>query len=102
MRFGETRVETNRDQHLFEVQLYLNQLDPNAARVELYADGTNGGGPVRQEMERGLQLEGVPGGYTYRAQVSAARPVNDYTARVVPKYAGVAVPLESARILWQR
>ena len=28
---------------MFEVQVYLNDLDPNAVRVELYADGVNGG-----------------------------------------------------------
>ena len=52
MRFGEMKVETNGEQHVFEVQVYLTDLDPNAARVELYADGVDGGGPVRQEMER--------------------------------------------------
>ena len=30
------------------------------------------------------------------------RPARDYTARVIPQRSGVAVPLESARILWQR
>ena len=35
MRFGEMKVETNGEQHVFEVQIYLNDLDPNAARVEL-------------------------------------------------------------------
>jgi starch phosphorylase len=34
--------------------------------------------------------------------VSGTRPVADYTARVVPSCEGVAIPLEDARILWQR
>ena len=50
LRFGDLRVETNAGQHVFEVEIYLNDLDPNAVRVELYADGINGGDPVRQEM----------------------------------------------------
>jgi hypothetical protein len=41
-------------------------------------------------------------GSPYRAQVPAARPVTDYTPRVIPCYDGVAVPLEEARIQWQR
>ena len=45
LRFGDLRVETNADQHVFEVELSLNDLDPNAARVELYADGIDGGDP---------------------------------------------------------
>ena len=50
--FGEVKVETRGEQHVFEVQVYLNDLDPKAVRVELYADGVNGGAPVRQEMKR--------------------------------------------------
>jgi starch phosphorylase len=74
LRFGEVKVETNGEQHVFEVQVYLNDLDPNAVRVELYADGVNGGAPVRQEMKRVRQLAGASGGYVYSAAVSAARP----------------------------
>jgi starch phosphorylase len=102
LRFGEVKIETNAAQHVFEVVVYLNHLDPQAAQVELYADGIGGGGPVRQQMERVRQLAGTSGGYTYRAGVPAARPATDYTARVIPNYAGAAVPLEAGRILWQR
>ena len=42
------------------------------------------------------------GSFTYHAAVSATRPPRDYTARLIPRFAGVAVPLEDARILWQR
>ena len=41
-------------------------------------------------------------GYVYRAAGSAARQPADYTARVIPHCDGVAIPLEDARILWQR
>ena len=102
LRFGEVKVETDGEQHVFEVQVYLDDLDPKAVRVELYADGVNGGAPVRQEMKRVRQLAGASGGYVYSAAVSAARPPADYTARVIPHCDGVAIPLEDARILWQR
>jgi starch phosphorylase len=102
LRFGEMKVETDGERHVFEVQVYLNELDPKAVRVELYADGVGGAGPARQEMERIRQLANASGGYAYRARVPATRPATDYTARVIPDCAGVAVPLEAARILWQR
>jgi len=102
LHFGEVKVETRGEQHVFEVQVYLNDLDPKAVRVELYADGINGGSPVRQEMKRVRQPAGASGGCVYSAAVSAARPPADYTARVIPHCSGVAVPLEDARILWQR
>jgi starch phosphorylase len=99
---GEVKVETNGKQHVFEVQVYLNDLDPNAVRVELYADGVNGGGLVRQETKRARQLMGGTGGYAYRVPMSATRPATDCTVRVIPYRTGLAVPLEEARILWQR
>jgi glycogen phosphorylase len=101
LRFGEMKVASDEKKHAFEVQVYLNGLDPNAVRMELYADGANGAEPVRQEMMRGQQLVGA-NGYIYSAQVPAARPATDYTVRVIPHCSGVAVPLEVARILWQR
>jgi starch phosphorylase len=104
LHFGEVKVETRGKQHVFEAQVYLNDLDPKAVRVELYADGINGGSAVRQEMnpDSSGQLAGVSGGYVYSAAVSAARPPADYTARVIPHCDGVAIPLEDERILWQR
>jgi starch phosphorylase len=102
LHFGEVKVETKGKQHVFEIQVYLNDLDPKAVRVELYADGMNGGAPVRQEMKRVRQTAGASGGTIYSAAMSAARPPADYTARLIPHCDGVAIPLEDARILWQR
>ncbi len=102
LHFGEVKIETNGNHHGFKVQVYLNDLDPKAVRVELYADGVNGGGPVQQEMKRAGQLANTSGGYVYSAAVPAARPPSDYTARMIPHCDGVAVPLEDAHILWQR
>jgi len=101
LHFGAAKVETNAGQRVFEIQVYLHELDPAATRVELYADGVNGADVVRQEMERVGQLAGASQGCTYRTRVSAARPATDYTARLITSYTGVAVPLESLRILWQ-
>jgi len=102
LRFGDLKVETFGGQHVFEVQVDLDGLDPKAVRIELYANGVNGEAPVRQEMRRTRPLAGALGGYVYRAAVSTTRPASDYTARVVPYYEGVAAPLEAAQILWQR
>ena len=100
--FGEVKVQARGEQHVFEVQVCLNDLDPTAVRVELYADGVTGSVPVRQEMKLVRQLAGASGSYVYSVAVSAARPPADYTARVIPHCDGVAIPLEDARILWQR
>jgi glycogen phosphorylase len=102
LRFGEMKVETDGKLHDFEVQVYLNDIDPNAVRVELYAEGVKGNAPVRHEMTRRRELDGANNAYIYGARVSAALAASDYTARVIPHRTGIAVPLEFARILWQR
>ncbi len=102
VHFGEVKVEARGAQHMFEVELALGDLDPEAVRVELYAEGAAGAAPVRQEMVRGRRLAGAPGRYVYRVAVSSGRPPSDYTARVIPHREGVAVPLEVDPILWQR
>jgi glycogen phosphorylase len=102
LRFGEVKVETRGERHEFAVRVYLGDLDPKVVRVELYADGVMGGAPVRQEMKHVSQPADAPGDDVYTASVSAARPSADYTARVMPHSDDVAIPLEDARILWQR
>jgi len=99
LRFGEVKVETKGEQHVFDVQVYLAHLDPKAVRVELYADGRS---PVRQEMKCVRQLPAASGGYIYSGAVPASRTAADYTARVIPHFSGVAVPLEAGYIVWQR
>jgi starch phosphorylase len=102
LHFGAVKVETKGGQHVFEVQVYLDDLDPNAVRVELFAEGTEGDHPVCQEMKRMSQLAGTAASQVYGAHVPATRPAADFTARLIPQRSGVAVPLEFARILWQR
>lgn len=103
LRFGEVRVESNATEHTFQVEVFPNALDPNALRLELYADGVDGAHPACAEMK----LEGAPPRdaskpCVYRAKVPITRPARDYTPRVTARRQGVTVPLESSHILWQR
>ena len=102
LRFGDVKVQTNAAEHIFEAEVYLDDLDPNFVRVELYANGINGSSPIRQEMTRVEPPAGEARGGIYCASVPATRLATDYTARIIPHCAGVAVPLEVDPILWQR
>jgi len=102
LHFGEVKIETLNDQHAFEVQVYLDDLAPEAVRVELYADGVIGGSPVRHEMFHACHRHTTQGWHFYGAAVSASRPPTDFTARLIPRFEGVSIPLEITRILWQR
>ena len=103
LRFETSRVETTELQHRFEVEVFLGDLDPATVRVELYADGINGGVPVRAEMRCEHPSADPSRGRLYVATVPATRPPKDYTARATSSQRfAVAIPLEAPRILWQR
>jgi starch phosphorylase len=102
LHFGPVKVETKGEQRIFEVQVCLHGLDPKTVRVELYADGRKESAAVRQEMTLLHLLADEGGSYIYSATVPATRSPADYTARVLPRYDGVAIPLEDSRIVWQR
>ncbi len=102
LRFGEVKVDSDGQQHVFEVQVYLDEVGLEAVRVELFADAVNGNAPERVPMERARPLVGAMNGYIYSATLAAVRPATDYTVRLMPYHAGVAVPLEDAHVVWQR
>jgi starch phosphorylase len=102
LRFGAVRVDTHADHHDIEVEIFLGALEPAEVRVELYADGIDGGEPVRREMAPIQTRPGASRRGVYRATVPATRAATDYTPRAMPQRLGVMVPLESAHILWQR
>lgn len=59
LHFGEPKQETVDEQHVFEVQVYLNGLGPETVRVELYANGVDGSSAVRVVMQCVRQLMGA-------------------------------------------
>jgi starch phosphorylase len=102
LRFGEVTIETAGEWHLFEVPVYLYGVGFDAVQVELFAVASDGVNPVRLEMIRDRQMEGTEHGFVYKARVPATRPSGEFTARIVPRYPGVAIPHEDTHILWQR
>lgn len=100
VRFGSLTVETQGGQFVFAVQVYLDELDPDAVNVELFTDTK--GGLFHPKMDRGQALVGSMHGYLYSTRVPADRPASEYTPRIVPSRPGALVPLEANQILWQR
>jgi starch phosphorylase len=100
LRFGPATAEQQGEQYLFHVQVFLDDLDPDAVRVELYADGQKDEGPITHTMVRGERVAGASGTFTYSASVLTVRPAADYTPRLVPQHPGAFVPLEAPFILW--
>jgi starch phosphorylase len=100
LRFGPTTVEQQGAQYLFHVQVFLGDIDPDAVRVELYAEAQKDGDPTTHAMSRGERLVGATSAFTYSASVPTSRPLADYTPRIVPQHVGAFVPLEAPFILW--
>jgi starch phosphorylase len=98
--FEEVHIETCNGQHHFKVQIDLGGVNPDAVCVELYADILDGN-PFRQAMTHTDKLLKSERTTIYTAEVPATRPASDFTPRIIPKFPGVAVPLEMNLILWQ-
>ncbi|AER57335.1 glycosyltransferase family protein [Pseudoxanthomonas spadix BD-a59] len=102
IRFGSVQVQPGASAHQVELSLETGAIAPEWLQVQMYADGIAG------QPARVLALEAVPGGQAgaptrYRGSIPGDRPVEHYTARVIPSDAcGLAVPLELPLIAWQR
>ncbi len=85
----------------FQLPVYLDDLSPEAVRVELYAESLEAGGkPERIVMSREKQFSGTVNGYLYKATILTTRPADDYTPRIIPYHPDAMVPLEDNHILW--
>jgi len=100
LQFMEQKIETRDGKHQFTYSIYLDGLDPESVKVQLYANGLNGNSFFLQDLERdSKQREHI---YLYRTSVPASRPATDFTARIIPYFPDVHVPLAASQILWQK
>ncbi len=101
VRFMDVKVGTEQNHYQFDVRIYLDGLEEKWVKVELYANGMNGGAAELIPMESLGPLSGDPTISLYRALAPTTRPSADYTPRVVVSIPGVITPLEMGHILWQ-
>ena len=100
LRFGAATVEQKDGQFEFHVQAFLDEIDPDAVSVELYAEAHDGKAVSRHVLTRGERLVGSANGFAYAARIPATRPVADFTPRLIPQHSGASVPLEAPFVLW--
>jgi starch phosphorylase len=94
--FGAVRSEVSDGSVLVRVAMSFGAIDPSLVRVELYADATAGHPRELIAMHPAAADSG-----TYECSPSPGRPLDDYTARVVPAVPASS-PLECDLIRWQR
>ncbi|MGB8475443.1 MAG: alpha-glucan family phosphorylase [Candidatus Acidiferrum sp.] len=100
LRFGSAALDQEGEQYFFQVQVNLDEFDPEAVKVELYAEGQNGAAPIREPTKRDERLVGSANGFTYTVRVFATSLGADYTPRLIPHHRGASVPLEASFVLW--
>jgi starch phosphorylase len=101
-RFGALSVEPRGAEQRVTLQVHLGGLDPETVRVELYANAVSDGPPEHHPMEGTRKLDTAGDGYEYVVTIPAARPLGDYTPRLLPHHPGASIPLETHEVLWQR
>jgi starch phosphorylase len=100
IKFGEVKTENIPGGYRFQLQVSLNGIDETSVSLQLYANGIKGAAPEITVMK---PVKGTitDQGNNYEVKVITTRPAGDYTARVLPCYENIAVPLEDNHILWQ-
>ena len=102
VHIGEPAITASGDAWRFLAPVYLGEIGPDEVCVELYAEPGGDDPPIGIAMQRGDRVAGSVNGFIYAAAAPATRPAADYTIRVTPARAGVAVPAELALIAWQK
>ncbi len=99
IRFGESQITHEKGSYLFQIPISLSTIKPETILVQLYADGIEGGDPEIIDMKGKVLIK--EGDFVYQARIRTQRPATDYTARAIPNYEGISVPLEDNQISWQ-
>lgn len=86
IHFGDVLFENGK----YEVQVYLDGIDPHAVRVELFSE---------EEIRQMNYVRNEGKGHIYSLDIP--EPISGFTPRILPYFSDVSVPLESTQILWQ-
>jgi starch phosphorylase len=100
IHFGNLEIQRQDDSYAVTVTVYLDDIDPKAVRIQLYADPLEGTEPEIHVLEMANGIPETAGGYTYQGHIPARRPAEHYTPRIIPYFDGALVPLEIANIIW--
>jgi starch phosphorylase len=84
----------------FRAHVYLGDMPGDAIEAQIYAERTATDEHVVVPMQRVAAIPGAVNGYVYTCQVATARPVTDFTPRVIPHHPAVVWPLELPLVHW--
>ena len=104
LRFGELTVKTEPPWHDFQVQVYLDDLDPEAIQVELYAEAEKKAARRRVKKWRAAHNSWRRAASVIALACRRRVPLDRLHTPgfFVPFHPAAQVPLEQPAILWQR
>ena len=82
------------------LHVYLDELQADFVRVELFANSLDNAPVVRQLMSCKGTISGAVNGYIYECRVPADRPEHHYTPRLIPLHCNANIPAEDTHIKW--
>jgi glycogen phosphorylase len=100
IRFGVLDIQMQDGSYTVTVTAYVDDIDPKAIQVQLFAEPLEGIQPEIHVMEMTGSPAGTVNAYLYRTHFPARRPAGHYTPRIIPYFEGAQVPLEANNILW--
>ena len=100
IRFGRLAVDAGPLGSTVRLEAYLGEVPVESCRVEAYADAVPGAAGVVVALAVDHPIAGAVNGHVLMGTLPAGRPLDDFTIRVVPHHAAVAVPLEASWIRW--
>jgi starch phosphorylase len=93
-------TETQDNQYLFRMHVYLGELTAEDVCVELFAEVPEQDTFSIQPMQIEQALPGAVNGFIYSTRIPATRPISDYTPRIRPYHPDCLGPLETTHIFW--
>ena len=102
MGFGELEIQQSGGHLTFTVPVFMPGLEPDAIRVQLFAEPREGEEPAIHPMIRGESVSDPATGYSYSARIPVQRPADDFTPRIIPASGSTLLPIEANLILWYR
>jgi glycogen phosphorylase len=103
IRIEKAAVAADGDRRSVTIPVYLGEISADCVQVQLYAQSRESDGtPEKIAMQRCAAIPGAANGYWFEATVPGSRPIENYTARVVPYHPEASIPIEAAFIHWQK
>jgi starch phosphorylase len=100
VRWGRVEMRLEAGDLDVEVEIYWDDLDPVDVAVELYADPIADRPAVRAPMRERRLLPGTAHGRVFGVRLTADRPVEAFTPRLVPREPDPGIQGELPLVLW--